>query len=73
MMPLAIRRAAHWTSPFTALLLTLSLSIPPDRAFAAAVGDQVELSATHPAGVPSTALLASARGCRGCRTAPWPP
>jgi hypothetical protein len=52
MMPLAIRRAARWTSPFTALLLTLSLSIAPDRAFAAAVGDQVELRATHPAGVP---------------------
>jgi Bacterial SH3 domain len=52
MMPLAIRRAARWTSPFTALLLTLSLSVAPDRAFAAAVGDQVELRATHPAGVP---------------------
>jgi hypothetical protein len=52
MMPLAVRRAARGTSPFTALLLTLSLSIAPDSAFAAAVGDQVELRATHPAGVP---------------------
>ena len=49
MTPLAIRRAARWTSSLTALLLTLSLSIAPDRAFAAAAGDQVELRATHPA------------------------
>lgn len=51
-MPLVIRRAARWTSPLTALLLTVSLCLASDRALAAAVGDQVELRARHPAGVP---------------------
>ena len=52
MMHLAIRRAIRCPSCITLLLLTLSLCFTAGSAFAAAIGDQVELNATHPAGVP---------------------
>jgi endonuclease YncB( thermonuclease family) len=48
----SIRRAVRCTSFFTPLFLTLSLCFAANNAFAAAVGDQVELKATHQAGVP---------------------
>ena len=47
MIHLAIRRAARCTSFLTRFLLTLSLFLAADIAFAAATGDQVELKATH--------------------------
>jgi hypothetical protein len=48
MIHLAIRYAARSTSSLT-LLLSLSLFFAASLAFAATVGDQVELKATHPA------------------------
>jgi hypothetical protein len=48
----AIRRAAHCLVPFSTLLLALSVLLPDGLACAATVGDQVELNATHRAGVP---------------------
>lgn len=48
----SIRRAVRCALSLTALLCTLSLLLATGIAFAAAVGDQVELNATHPAGVP---------------------
>jgi hypothetical protein len=47
-----IRRAARCTSSLTLLLVILSLFFAAGITFAAAVGDQVELKATHQAGVP---------------------
>jgi hypothetical protein len=47
-----IRRAARCTSSLTRLLVILSLFFAAGITFAAAVGDQVELKATHQAGVP---------------------
>jgi hypothetical protein len=54
MIQLAIRRATRRTSCFSSLLLTLSLFslVTAGLASAATVGDQVELKATHLAGVP---------------------
>jgi hypothetical protein len=52
MMPLATRRAACGLSSCTPVLLILSLCVAATIAGAAAIGDQVELHATHPAGVP---------------------
>jgi hypothetical protein len=52
MTPLPIRRAVRHTAGLTRLLLTVSLCVTAGLTFAAAVGDQVELRATHPAGVP---------------------
>jgi Bacterial SH3 domain len=48
----SIRRAVRCTSFFTPLFLTLSLWFAANNALAAAIGDQVELKATHQAGVP---------------------
>lgn len=48
----SIRRAARCTSSLTALLVILSLFLAASIAIAATVGDQVELKATHQAGVP---------------------
>jgi endonuclease YncB( thermonuclease family) len=47
-----IRRAARCTSSLTLLLVILSLFFAAGITFAAAVGDQVELKATHQAGIP---------------------
>ena len=47
-----IRRAARCTSSLTLLLVILSLFFAAGITFAAAVGDQVDLKATHQAGVP---------------------
>jgi hypothetical protein len=52
MIRLFIRWAARRTSIVAPLLLTVSLLGAVSLTFAAAVGDQVELTATHPAGVP---------------------
>ena len=52
MIHLAIRRAARCALCLTPLLLTLSLFVAAGISFAAVVGDQVELKATHQAGVP---------------------
>jgi hypothetical protein len=52
MMHLTIRRVALRIRLRTPLLLTLLLSLVAGFAFAATVGDQVELHATHQAGVP---------------------
>jgi endonuclease/exonuclease/phosphatase family metal-dependent hydrolase len=52
MMHRAIRGAARGPSLLTLLLLTLSLVFAAGIAFSATVGDQVELRATHQAGVP---------------------
>jgi hypothetical protein len=52
MIHLTIRRVALRIRLRTPLLLTLLLSLVAGFAFAATVGDQVELKATHPAGVP---------------------
>ena len=52
MTPLSLRRAVRHTAYLTHLLLTVSLCFAAGLCFAAAVGDQVELNATHPAGVP---------------------
>jgi micrococcal nuclease len=52
MIHLSSCRAARFTSSLTPLLLTISLLLAASIAFAAAVGDQVELKATHQAGVP---------------------
>jgi hypothetical protein len=51
MIHLSSRRAASFTPSFTLLLVTLSVFLAVSIAFAA-VGDQVELKATHQAGVP---------------------
>jgi micrococcal nuclease len=48
----SIRWAVRCTSFFTSLFLTLSLCFAANNALAAAIGDQVELKATHQAGVP---------------------
>jgi hypothetical protein len=47
-----IRQAARCLSFLTPLLVTLSLLLAASIAFAAVTGDQVELKATHQAGVP---------------------
>jgi hypothetical protein len=52
MRPRVIRSAARGTAFVASLLWTMSLFGAVSLAFAAAVGDQVELKATHPAGVP---------------------
>jgi hypothetical protein len=52
MIHLAICRAARCTSSLTPLLVILSLFLAVSIAIAATVGDQVELKATHHAGVP---------------------
>jgi hypothetical protein len=52
MIHLLFRRAARRTSPFTPLLVFLSLFLAASIAFAAAIGDHVELNATYQAGVP---------------------
>jgi hypothetical protein len=52
MMHLSIRRAVRCTSCVTLLLLALSLFVAAGITCAATVGDQVELKATHQAGVP---------------------
>jgi hypothetical protein len=52
MIRLAIRRAARCLLFVAPLLLTLVLLSTASQAFAAAIGDQVELHATHQAGVP---------------------
>jgi hypothetical protein len=52
MMHPAIRRAARCLMCITLLLLTLALLFTADIARAAAVGDQVELKAAQPSGVP---------------------
>jgi hypothetical protein len=52
MTPLPIRWAVRYTASLTRLLLTVSLCCAAGLTCAAAVGDQVELNATHPAGVP---------------------
>ena len=45
-------RAARCTSSLTLLLVILSLFFAAGITFAAAIGDQVELNATHQAGIP---------------------
>ena len=52
MMHLTIRSVAFRIPLRTPLLLALILSLVAGLAFAAAIGDQVELKATHQAGVP---------------------
>jgi hypothetical protein len=52
MIHLTIRRAVRCTSSLTLLLVILSLFFAAGITFAAAVGDQVELKATHQAGIP---------------------
>jgi hypothetical protein len=52
MRHVAIRHAGRCASSLTPLLLTFNLIFAAGLAFAAAVGDRVELRATHPAGVP---------------------
>jgi hypothetical protein len=52
MIHLAIRRAACCTLSLTPLLVILGLFLTAGMAFAAAVGDQVELKARNRAGVP---------------------
>jgi endonuclease/exonuclease/phosphatase family metal-dependent hydrolase len=52
MTPLPIRRAIRHTACLTRLLLMVSLCCAAGLTFAAAVGDQVALHATHPAGIP---------------------
>jgi len=52
MIHLANHRVVRGTSCLTPLLLTLSLLLAVGIAFAAAVGDHVELKASHQAGVP---------------------
>jgi hypothetical protein len=52
MIHLLVRRAARCTSSLTPLLVILSLFLATSIAIAATVGDQVELKATHQAGVP---------------------
>jgi hypothetical protein len=52
MIHLTIRRVALRILLRTPLLLTLLLSLVAGFAFAATIGDQVELHATHQAGVP---------------------
>jgi hypothetical protein len=52
MRHLAIHCAACCLSFRTSLLVTLSVWLAASLAFAAAIGDQVELTATHRAGVP---------------------
>jgi hypothetical protein len=47
-----IRRAIRCALSLTAFFLTLSFFYDAGMAFAAAIGDQVELKATHQAGVP---------------------
>jgi hypothetical protein len=47
-------RAARNIPVLTPLLLTLALLFTAGMAFAAAIGDQVELHATHQAGIPLT-------------------
>jgi hypothetical protein len=54
MMHRSIRRATRCTSFFIPLSLTLSLCFTTAMTFAAAIGDQVELNATHPAQSTST-------------------
>jgi hypothetical protein len=48
----AIRPATCCLVPLSIVLLTLSVLLTAGFAFAAVVGDQVELNATHHAGVP---------------------
>jgi hypothetical protein len=52
MIHLTIRRVAFRIPLRTPLLLALILSLVAGLALAAAIGDQVELKATHQAGVP---------------------
>jgi Staphylococcal nuclease homologue len=52
MIHLTICHATRCLSFLSPLLLTLSLLLAPSMALAAAVGDQVELTATHQAGIP---------------------
>jgi hypothetical protein len=52
MIHLFVRRAARCTSSLTPLLIILSLFLAACIAIAATVGDQVELKATHQAGIP---------------------
>ena len=52
MIHLAIRRAVRCPSFVTLLLCLVSLFCAAGITFAAVVGDQVELKATHQAGVP---------------------
>jgi endonuclease YncB( thermonuclease family) len=52
MMHRSIRRAIRCPLFLTSLLLTLSVLLTPSIALAVAIGDQVELKATHQAGVP---------------------
>jgi hypothetical protein len=52
MMQLSICAAVRHATGLTLLLLTVSLFCVAGLTCAAAVGDQVELKATHPAGVP---------------------
>jgi hypothetical protein len=54
MIHLFVRRAARCTSSLTPLLIILSLFLAACIAIAATVGDQVELKATHQAGILST-------------------
>jgi endonuclease/exonuclease/phosphatase family metal-dependent hydrolase len=52
MIRLSIRRAARGPSCLPSFLVTLSLLLAASLAFAAAIGDRVELKATQPSGVP---------------------
>jgi hypothetical protein len=52
MMHLAIHCAACCLSFLTSFLVTLSVWLAASNTFAATTGAQVELKATHPAGVP---------------------
>src|SRR5687768_12106033 len=52
MIHLVIRRALRCALFFTPLLVILSLCVATSLAFAAIIGDQVKLNATHQAGVP---------------------
>jgi len=52
MIHCCIRHAARRTSSNTPLLVTLSLFLAAGLAFAAALGDHVQLKATHQAGIP---------------------
>ena len=69
MMHRSSRRAARRTLSLTPLLLPLSWWLAAGLACAAAVGDQVELRATHPSGVPFRQPPATPRRFRGSRPA----
>jgi uncharacterized protein YgiM (DUF1202 family) len=62
MIHLVIRRALRCALSFTPLLVILSLLVATSIAFAAMIGDHVELNATHQAGVPFHHALGGTHG-----------